>query len=95
MKRADSTVSDAKRLIRNVNLSNPNGKRAHFSARKKERINLPNYGGRDGGNGSYHISEFFSHPSGIEAVLNSRALQSYHPLDSNLYRFNSFFCNPY
>ncbi|XP_047970864.1 uncharacterized protein LOC125214049 [Salvia hispanica] len=55
-------------------------KRANLTARKKERIKLPNYGG---GNG---ISQFFSHPSGIEAILNSRALQSYHPIDSNLYR---------
>ncbi|KAL1552630.1 hypothetical protein AAHA92_13403 [Salvia divinorum] len=61
-------------------------KRANLTARKKERIKLPNGSDGVGGNGSYHISEFFSHPSGIEAILNSRALQSYQPLDSNLYR---------
>lgn len=72
-KRADSSVSDAKR--------------ANLSARKKERIKLPNYGDGVGVNRSYHISEFFSHPSGIEAIINSRALQSYQPIDSNLYRF--------
>ncbi|XP_057799152.1 uncharacterized protein LOC131014988 [Salvia miltiorrhiza] len=71
-KKADFSVSDAKR--------------ANLSARKKERIKLPNYGDGVGGNRSYHISEFFSHPSGIEAMLNSRALKSYQPLDSNLYR---------
>ncbi|KAH6804486.1 DUF1997 family protein [Perilla frutescens var. frutescens] len=86
LKKADLSVSDANRASKNVNFSNSNAKRANLSARKKERIKLPNYGEGVGGNGVYHISEFFCHPSGIEAILNTRALQSYHPLDSNLYR---------
>lgn len=76
----------SRRPLKNVNLSNSNAKRANLSARKRERIKLPSYGDGVGRNGAYHISEFFSHPSGIEAILNTRAMQSYQPLDSNLYR---------
>lgn len=77
----------SKRPLKNVNLYDSNAKRANLSARKRERIKLPNYGDGVGGNGVCHISEFFNHPSGIEAILNTRAMQSYQPLDSNLYRF--------
>lgn len=63
-----------------------NEKRANLSARKRDRVKLPNYD-----NGSkdkiYHISEFLSHPSGIEAILNTSALQSFEFLDANKYRW--------
>ncbi|KAI3468463.1 hypothetical protein Pfo_025126 [Paulownia fortunei] len=72
--------------VKKAKLSESGAKRANLSARKKERIKLPNYGDGIGGNGIYDISEFFSHPSGVEAILNTRALQSYQSLDSNLYR---------
>ncbi|XP_057766840.1 uncharacterized protein LOC130987209 [Salvia miltiorrhiza] len=66
-------------------LSKPNVKKANLGAARKERIKIPNYS--DAENTSiYHISQFFSHPSGIEAILNLKALQSYQSLDSNLYR---------
>lgn len=62
-----------------------NEKTANLSARKRDRVKLPNYD-----NGSkdkiYHISEFLSHPSGIEAILNTSALQSFEFLDANKYR---------
>ncbi|KAK6129799.1 hypothetical protein DH2020_036452 [Rehmannia glutinosa] len=71
--------------VKKAKLSESNNvKRANLSATRKERIRLPNYG--HGENKIYHISEFLSHPSGVEAILNTRALQSYHSLDSNLYR---------
>ncbi|PIN15332.1 hypothetical protein CDL12_12032 [Handroanthus impetiginosus] len=72
--------------VKRAKLSDSDAKRANLSARKKERIKLPNYGDGVGGNPIYHISEFFSHPSGVEAILNTRALQTYESLDSNLYR---------
>ncbi|CAN4076469.1 unnamed protein product [Withania somnifera] len=68
------------------NLSNADVKRANLSARKKERIELPKHDGIGGDNKSLHISEFLSHKSGIEAMLNKRALQSFESIDSNMYR---------
>ncbi|XP_016574029.1 uncharacterized protein LOC107871604 isoform X3 [Capsicum annuum] len=68
------------------NLSNSDAKRANLSARKKERIELPKHDGTGGDNKSLHISEFLSHKSGIEAMLNKRALQSFESIDSNIYR---------
>ncbi|KAL9331200.1 hypothetical protein ACSQ67_000810 [Phaseolus vulgaris] len=64
---------------------NSNSKRANLFAAKKERIRLPTYSDDFGGN-KYHISEFLSHPSGIAAVLNTKALQSFQSLDANTYR---------
>ncbi|CAA0814938.1 Protein of unknown function (DUF1997 [Striga hermonthica] len=72
--------------VKTEKLSERGGKKANLGARKKERIKLPNYGDRVGENENYHISKFFSHPSGIESILNTSALQSYQFLDSNLYR---------
>ncbi|XP_059663023.1 uncharacterized protein LOC132308807 [Cornus florida] len=68
------------------NSSESNIKRASLSARKKERVKLPNY--ENGGRGKkiYNISEFLSQQSGVEAILNTRALQSFQSLDSNTYR---------
>lgn len=57
-----------------------NLKTANLSAARKQRIKLPN---SDGG---CRLNEFLSESSGIEAVLNTRALQSFHPLDANTYR---------
>ncbi|XP_073156590.1 uncharacterized protein [Henckelia pumila] len=72
--------------IKKAKLSESNVKKANLSARKKERVKLPDYGDAHGGNSTYHISKFFSHPSGIEAILNRRALQSCQSMDSNVYR---------
>ena len=68
------------------NLSDSDSKRANLSARKKERIKLPKHDGIGGDNISFHISEFLSHKSGVEAMLNKRALQSFESIDSNMYR---------
>lgn len=68
------------------NLSDSDSKRANLSARKKERIKLPKHDGIGGDNKSFHISEFLSHKSGVEAMLNKRALQSFESIDSNMYR---------
>lgn len=72
--------------IKKAKLSETKVKRANLSASKKERVKLPDYGDAYGGTTIYHISNFFSHPSGIEAILNRRALQSCQSLDSNVYR---------
>ncbi|KAH0648315.1 hypothetical protein KY285_033563 [Solanum tuberosum] len=68
------------------NLSNSDAKRANLSARKKDRIKLPKHDSIDGDNKSLHISEFLCHKSGVEAMLNKRALQSFESIDSNTYR---------
>ncbi|KAJ4963333.1 hypothetical protein NE237_023272 [Protea cynaroides] len=65
-------------------LSEPTTKRANLSARRKESIKLPNY--VDDHGRIYPISEFLSHPSGVEAILNTRAVQSFESLDSRTYR---------
>lgn len=72
--------------VKRAELSESGAKRANLCARRKERIKIPNYGDGVGGNGGYCISEFFTNPSAVEAILNTRALQSYQSLDSNLYR---------
>ena len=73
-----------------LNISTPsesNVKKANLSASRKERIKLPNYEFDDGcGGKTFHISEFLGHPSGIQAMLNTNALQSFQPLDTNTYR---------
>lgn len=58
-----------------------NAKKANLSAAKKERIKLPSF---DSNN--VHIREFLSHQSGTEAMLNTRALQSFEPLSTDTYR---------
>lgn len=70
--------------------SESNGNKvANLCAAKTERIKLPNY---DVGSKSFHIGEFLSHQSGIEAMLNTRALESFQSLDADIYRsaFSSF-----
>lgn len=73
-----------------LNISTPsesNVKKANLSASRKERIKLPNYEFDDWcGGKTFHISEFLGHPSGIQAMLNTNALQSFQPLDTNTYR---------
>ncbi|KAA8521018.1 hypothetical protein F0562_011694 [Nyssa sinensis] len=69
-----------------ANLPESNVKRAKLSASKKQRVKLPNYADEDGGKNMNSISEFLSHPSGVEAILNTRALQSFQSIDSNVYR---------
>ncbi|KAK9280233.1 hypothetical protein L1049_013920 [Liquidambar formosana] len=71
--------------VRNTNLSESNVKKAYLFARRKERIKLPNYD-VDSGDKTYHISEFLCHPSGVKAILNTKALQSFQSVDSNMYR---------
>ncbi|KAI3728176.1 hypothetical protein L6452_16808 [Arctium lappa] len=71
----------------NENFSESNVKRAKLTARKQDRVKIPCYnivGGR--GEKIYPVREFLSHPSGIEALLNTRALQSFERLDSTTYR---------
>ncbi|KAI4337397.1 hypothetical protein L6164_015821 [Bauhinia variegata] len=68
-----------------VTSSDSNAKKANLYAEKKRRIKLPIYNDGPGGD-AYHISQFLSHPSGVAAVLNTRALQSFQCLDANTYR---------
>ncbi|KAJ1379099.1 hypothetical protein SESBI_47200 [Sesbania bispinosa] len=68
-----------------VTSSDSNAKKANLFATKKERVNLPAYDDVIGGK-KYHISEFLSQPSGIAAVLNTKALQSFQSIDANTYR---------
>ncbi|XP_043713988.1 uncharacterized protein LOC122662423 isoform X2 [Telopea speciosissima] len=67
-----------------LELAQPTTKKANLSARRKESIKLPNY--VDGHGRIYPISEFLSHPSGVEAILNTRALQSFESVDLKTYR---------
>ncbi|GAB4854080.1 hypothetical protein Ancab_022662 [Ancistrocladus abbreviatus] len=60
-------------------------KKALLSAKKKERIKLPYYEDSCTGK-SYAISEFLNHPTGVEAILNVNALESWRSLGSNTYR---------
>lgn len=74
-------------IVNSTDSSFSNVKLAKLSARKEERLKLPNL--HDGGGDKkivYRFNEFLNHPSGIEAMLNTRALQSFQFLGSNLYR---------
>lgn len=59
-------------------------KKANLSASRKQRIKL-----QINGEKKLTFSEFLKHPSGMEAVINAKALQSYHLVDDNdnTYRF--------
>ncbi|KAJ9146279.1 hypothetical protein P3X46_028564 [Hevea brasiliensis] len=63
-----------------ANMSVQNSKKANLTAAKRERILLPIC---DDG---YRISEFLSHPFGIQAMLNTKTLQSFESIDANTYR---------
>ncbi|KAH0459281.1 hypothetical protein IEQ34_012095 [Dendrobium chrysotoxum] len=58
--------------------------RANLVAQRKERVKLPKY--MDGHGRSLSISEFLHHQSGVEALLNIRALQGFESIGSNTYR---------
>lgn len=60
-------------------------KKANLSASRKQRVKL-----QINGEKKLTFSEFLKHPSGMEAVINAKALQSYHLVDDqndNTYRF--------
>ncbi|KAI0504606.1 hypothetical protein KFK09_015558 [Dendrobium nobile] len=59
-------------------------KRANLVAQRKERVKLPKY--MDGHGRSLSISEFLNHQSGVEALLNIRALQGFESIGFNTYR---------
>ncbi|KAG5407460.1 hypothetical protein BRARA_K00504 [Brassica rapa] len=58
-------------------------KKANLTASRKQRINLQSNGEKE-----LTFSEFLKHPSGMEAVINAKALQSYQLVDDdeNTYR---------
>lgn len=66
-------------------MSDSKQKKAYLFATRKERIGLPNYDVGSGGK-TFHIREFLSDPSGVEAILNAKALKSFQSLGSDLYR---------
>ncbi|WOL19800.1 hypothetical protein Cni_G28602 [Canna indica] len=59
-------------------------RKANLSAKRQEKVKLPDYSGGSGR--VFPISQFLSHPTGVEALLNTRTLQGFEPLDSNTYR---------
>ncbi|KAK8968394.1 hypothetical protein KSP40_PGU011195 [Platanthera guangdongensis] len=59
-------------------------KRANLVARKKKRVKLPEFA--DGHGTALSIGEFLHHPSGVEALLNTRSLDGFESLGSNTYR---------
>ncbi|KDP32843.1 hypothetical protein JCGZ_12135 [Jatropha curcas] len=75
-----TTNTTRKRMERVRVFSVQNSKTANLSAATRRRIILPI--SEDG----YRIAEFLSHPSGIEALLNSKSLESYEWIESNTYR---------
>ncbi|KAF6155200.1 hypothetical protein GIB67_019726 [Kingdonia uniflora] len=65
-------------LVSSKEDSSSNPRIVNLFAGRRETIKLPN--------SEHSISDFFAHPSGVEAILNTRALQSFQSLDSNTYR---------
>lgn len=66
-------------------------KKANLSASRKQRIKISIlHLEDDNGEKRLTFSEFLKHPSGMEAVINAKALQSYHLVDDsdNTYRFS-------
>ncbi|KAK1274793.1 hypothetical protein QJS04_geneDACA004176 [Acorus gramineus] len=72
-----------------ANYFSPKNKTAKLSAEHKERIILPGYA--DDRNRTFPIGEFLRHPSGMESMLNTKALQSFQSLDSNTYSTCTYF----
>ncbi|XP_050223417.1 uncharacterized protein LOC126673349 [Mercurialis annua] len=64
----------------NVRMQVHNSKKANLFAAKRERLQLPS---SDDG---YRISEFLSHPYGIEAMLNTKTMDYFEPIDAKTYR---------
>ncbi|KAG8087927.1 hypothetical protein GUJ93_ZPchr0010g10754 [Zizania palustris] len=58
-------------------------RRARLSARRRERTRLEDGGG---------IGEFLRQPAGVESLLNTRALQSFAPVESPESESNTFRC---
>ncbi|KAM0856980.1 hypothetical protein ACQ4PT_048760 [Festuca glaucescens] len=71
----------------------PGRRRARLSARRRESIRLldvlPDQGGAADGIG---IGEFLRHPAGVESLLNTRALQSFAPVESESGPAGTFRC---
>ncbi|KAL4334268.1 hypothetical protein GQ457_07G036940 [Hibiscus cannabinus] len=78
--------------VKNGIVASSDVKRANLSASRTQRVNLPVYDDTSEGSGSgnggqpYHISRFLSHPSGIQAILNTKALETIEFLDTSSYR---------
>lgn len=71
----------------NENYKDSNVKKARLSASKQDRVKIPSYNiVGDRGEKIYPIREFLSHPSGIEALLNTHTLQSVQQVDTTTYR---------
>ncbi|XP_044463779.1 uncharacterized protein LOC123194574 isoform X2 [Mangifera indica] len=79
-----SFTTTSRKRVQGIRMHQKNVKKANLYAARKESIKLPNYDSDCGGN--YHIREFLSHPSGIEAMLNTRALQSFESIETHTYR---------
>ncbi|GMI92392.1 hypothetical protein like AT4G31115 [Hibiscus trionum] len=74
--------------VKNGVVASGDAKRANLSASRTQRVKLQVYDATSDGNGGqpYHISQFLSHPSGIKAILNTRALEKIEFLDTSAYR---------
>lgn len=79
--RNSNSFRKASQTVRIRSMSN--AKKANLCATRKERIKL-----LDSEIGDF--GEFLNHPSGILALLNTDALQSFQFLDANTYRFSPF-----
>lgn len=63
-------------------VATPSGRRARLSARRRESIRLLDVL-LDQGGAADGIGEFLRHPAGVESLLNTRALQSFAPVESD------------
>ncbi|KAF5191792.1 putative DUF1997 family protein [Thalictrum thalictroides] len=68
----------------NTQAANVNVKIANLVARRKERLKLPDHD--DESQKLYPFSDFLSQPSGLESILNTKALEDFQFLESNTYR---------
>ncbi|EMS53120.1 hypothetical protein TRIUR3_01975 [Triticum urartu] len=74
--RAASAGSDERGQSVSTVATTPSGRRARLSARRRESIRLLDVLPGQGG-----IGEFLRHPAGVESLLNTRALQSFAPVE--------------
>ncbi|KAK8499345.1 hypothetical protein V6N13_010614 [Hibiscus sabdariffa] len=76
--------------VKNGIVASSDAKRANLSASRTQRVKLPVYNDTSEGSGNggqpYHISRFVSHTSGIQAILNTKALEKIEFLDTSSYR---------
>lgn len=90
--RSDGADTDSAQSVSTV-ATTPARRQARLSARRRESIRLldvlPDQGGaaRDGS-----IGEFLRHPAGVESLLNTRALQSFAPAESESGPAGTFRC---